>query len=120
MSSVTHITFSATRVTTARHVQITAVPVMTRWDIIPVMRMETRNAWKDGGETTALTPSALPTAARGTVTASHLVSVSVVWGGRGPPAASACITRAACMGPAHSRGSVCVRKVGAASSVTRI
>lgn len=58
VSSVTHITFSAMRVTTARHVQITAVPVMTHWDIIPVMRMETRNAWKDGGEITALTVSA--------------------------------------------------------------
>lgn len=64
-------------------------------------------------------PSALPNAARSTVTASHLVSVSVVWGGKGPPAASACITRAACTGPARSRGSVCVRRAGAASSVTR-
>lgn len=57
-SSGTRITFSAMRVTTARRVPITAVPVMTRWDITPVMRTETRNAWKDGGETTALTVSA--------------------------------------------------------------
>lgn len=47
------------------------------------------------------------------------MSVSVVWGGRGPPATSACIIRAACTGPARSRGSVCVRRVGAASSATR-
>lgn len=64
-------------------------------------------------------PSALRTAASVTVTASHPVSVSVVWDGRGHPAASVCITQDACMGPAHSRGSVCVRRAGEASFVTR-
>lgn len=64
-------------------------------------------------------PSALRTAASDTVTASHPESVSVVWDGRGRPAASVCITQDACMGPARSRGSVCVRRDGEASFVTR-
>lgn len=119
MSSVTRTMFSVMSFTSARRVRITAVLVTIHWDTTPAMRTETGNAWRDGRETTALTPSALRTAASGTVTASHLVSASVVWDGRGHPAASVYITRDAYMEPARSHGSVCVRRAGEASSVTR-
>lgn len=118
-SFVTRIMFSVMSFTSVRHVRITAVLVMIHWDATPAMRTETGNAWRDGRETTALTPSALRTAASGMVTASHLVSASVVWDGRGHPAASVCITRDVYMGLARSHGSVCARRAGEASSVTR-
>lgn len=68
--------------------QTTAGLGMTHWATTTATKAGTKSVWKAGRGTTALTPSAQPTAASVTVTASLLGSVSVVWAGRALPAAS--------------------------------
>lgn len=93
---------------------------MISLDIMPAIRMATKPAWKVGWDPNVTKQYVVKAVAQSMVPVRFLEIADASMDGRDSTATSAFLTRDVSMALALNHGSVCVKRIGVVSSVTKI